>query len=161
MENKGVLLGLAAVAIIGIALFAFGQNNNSGTASQVGTTPTTAQAPVGSETSPTAMAMEATEASSYKDGTYEATGTYTSPAGEEEVEVEVTLKDGTIEDVDFVGLASDPKSVFNQKLFSDNYKTLVEGKNIDEVQLDKVSGSSLTPKGFNDAINKIKAEAQG
>jgi hypothetical protein len=28
------------------------------------------------------------------------------------------------------------------------------------VKLDKVSGSSLAPKGFNDAIEKIKAEAK-
>lgn len=47
-----------------------------------------------------------------------------------------------------------------QDLFAQNYKPLVIGKNIDEVQLGKVSGSSLTPMGFNDALAKIKTQAQ-
>jgi hypothetical protein len=37
---------------------------------------------------------------------------------------------------------------------------MVVGKNISELQLTKVSGSSLTPQGFMDALEKIKAEAQ-
>jgi hypothetical protein len=41
-----------------------------------------------------------------------------------------------------------------------DYKQYVVGKKIDEVQLTKVSGSSLTPQGFNDALAKIKAEAK-
>ena len=37
---------------------------------------------------------------------------------------------------------------------------MVVGKNIDEVAITKVAGSSLTPKGFTDALEKIKADAK-
>jgi hypothetical protein len=38
---------------------------------------------------------------------------------------------------------------------------MVVGKNIDEVNLGKVSGSSLTPIGFNNAIEDIRSQAKG
>jgi hypothetical protein len=34
------------------------------------------------------------------------------------------------------------------------------GKNIDELNVSKVAGSSLTSGGFNQAVEKIKQEAQ-
>ncbi|KXK09170.1 MAG: hypothetical protein UZ21_OP11001000228 [Microgenomates bacterium OLB22] len=46
-----------------------------------------------------------------------------------------------------------------QGLFAEGYKTQVVGKSIDELKLDVVNGSSLTPKGFEDALQKIKTEA--
>jgi len=48
-----------------------------------------------------------------------------------------------------------------QKIFTDNYKPMVIGKSLDEVcTLGKVSGSSLTPMGFDAACVKIQAEAK-
>lgn len=164
MENKGLLIGIAAVAIIGISVVAFSSNkpasNTSTTAEQSGAAGTM-ETGTGSANGAGMAADQDTSmmASNYKDGTYSATGTYTSPAGQEEVDVTVTLKGDIIEDVAFVGKAVNEKSVAMQGLFSDNYKPLVVGKNIDEVQLDKVSGSSLTPKGFNDSIEQIKMDA--
>jgi len=35
----------------------------------------------------------------------------------------------------------------------------VIGKSIDDIRLDKMAGSSLTTKGFNAALEKIKIEA--
>lgn len=60
----------------------------------------------------------------------------------------------------FEGLATDPNSKRFQGEFADGYKAQVIGKPIAEVFLTKVSGSSLTPKGFNDAVEKIKSEAK-
>lgn len=101
------------------------------------------------------------EAGEYKAGKYTSEGEYTSPAGPEKVKVTVALKaDGTISDIEFVGETEHPMSKKFQGLFASGYKPLVMGKKIDEVQLDKVSGSSLTPKGFNDAIEKIKTQAE-
>lgn len=101
-----------------------------------------------------------TEALVYKDGTYSARGTYKSPAGIENISVTVTLKDGIVTDSTAVGQATDSKSIRFQGLFIDGYKQYVVGKSLDEVLLDKVSGSSLTGAGFNDAIEKIKVEAR-
>lgn len=55
--------------------------------------------------------------------------------------------------------AEQPISKKMQQVFSQNFKGMVVGKNINEVTLDKVSGSSLTPKGFNDAVEQIKTQA--
>lgn len=96
----------------------------------------------------------------YKDGTYSARGNYYSPAGLESITINVTIKDGIITDTSAVAEATDEKSVKMQGVFIENYKQYVVGKSIDEVKLDKVSGSSLTGAGFNDAISKIKTEAR-
>lgn len=126
-------------------------NTNTGTADAAGTSE------VGS--APVNDTPEA-DVNMYKDGTYTMVGSYNSPAGPESIEITVTLKDGIITDTSAVPQATVPASVNWQGVFAKNYETLVVGKKIDEVSLDKVSGSSLTPKGFNDAITKIKAEAQ-
>lgn len=96
----------------------------------------------------------------YKNGTYTTTGNYTSPGGAESIKVTVTLVNDKITDATVVSNAFRPNSVQFQGMFISGFKTLVVGKNIDEVQLDKVAGSSLTPKGFNDALSKIKIEAR-
>ncbi len=96
----------------------------------------------------------------YKDGIYSSIGNYNSPGGAEEVGVKVTLKDDVIVDAVFEAKATRPASVNMQRVFSENYKPLVIGKKIADLKLDKVSGSSLTPKGFNDAIEKIKTQAK-
>ena len=102
----------------------------------------------------------ATTQSSYKDGVYSVTGNYTSPGGPEDIAVSLTLKDGVVTDSTVVSNATRPESVRYQKLFVDNYKSQVVGKSLDSLVLDKVSGSSLAPKGFNDAVEKVKAEAK-
>jgi len=171
MGNKGILIGIAAVAIIGIASFTFSSQNSTENQQSTGTTQMEQTAPVGTEQAAPAnnrgsegsMAVDDSNsmvAGEYEDGTYPATGTYVSPAGQEEIDVEITLANGVIEDVNFTGKATNEKSIFMQGMFADNYKALVQGKDIDEVQLDKVSGSSLTPKGFMDSLNKIKTEAK-
>lgn len=96
----------------------------------------------------------------YEDGTYTATGTYTSPGGPEEIGITLTVEGGIITDASAEPKATIPASVNWQTVFANNFKASVVGKSLDEVSLDKVSGSSLTPKGFNDAVEKIKAQAE-
>ena len=96
----------------------------------------------------------------YKDGTYSATGNYVSPGGAESIRVTLTLKDDVIVDITTVSNAFRPESKIYQGKFISGYKTLVVGKKIDEVELTKVSGSSLTPKGFRDALAQIKTQAK-
>lgn len=98
---------------------------------------------------------------SYKDGTYSASGAYTSPAGPENVEVTLTLKDGSVTNVAFKGNAENEKSKFMQEKFGEGISAEVVGKSIDSLNLAVVNGSSLTPKGFMDALEKIKQEAKG
>lgn len=96
---------------------------------------------------------------SYKDGTYTAKGAYSVHAGPEEITISLTLKDGVITDTTFAGTPAVKMSQKYMDMFAENYKPLVIGKKISEVKLGKVSGSSLTPMGFNDAVEKIKQQA--
>ncbi len=95
----------------------------------------------------------------YKNGTYTAVGHYYSPAGPESLNVSITLAGNTITDANIDPQAVNKKSVFMQDAFIAGYKAQVIGKNIDEVNLVNVSGSSLTPKGFNDALAQVKVQA--
>jgi len=96
----------------------------------------------------------------YKDGSYTVLGKYNSPGGAQEIQITLTLKEGLIVDTTALPLATQPGPLNFQQKFSAGFKTLVVGKSIDQVTLDKVSGSSLTPKGFNDAVLKIQAQAK-
>ena len=96
----------------------------------------------------------------YKNGVYSATGDYFSPGGSEQLDVQVTLKDDVITDSKVVSKASRPNSIKFQGIFIANFKPLVIGKKIEDVHLTKVSGSSLAPQGFNDALAKIEVQAR-
>ncbi len=99
-------------------------------------------------------------ANKYKDGTYTATGNYRSPAGSETIDVTLAIRNDIIIDATVVGHATIDRSVDYQSRFISGYKSYVIGKNIDSINLTKVSGSSLTPKGFNAALTEIKTEAK-
>ena len=109
--------------------------------------------------SPTIPPADVTKSSVYKDGSYSVTGNYISPGGPEEINVTVTLKNDVITDATVISQATRLNSVKFQGMFVSGFKTFVVGKKIDDVQLSKVSGSSLTPSGFNDALAKIKSQA--
>lgn len=173
MENQvgapktGKPVVTAAVVILVVALIAFAvarANNNDAIDKVSGEADADVAVTVPDTTTPTTPpatvpAEKPADGAVYKDGTYTATGEYSSPAGKEEIGVTLTLVDDVITDVSVTPMATVPISVRLQADFAANYKTLVVGKKIDEVNLGKVSGSSLTPVGFNDAIAKIKLEA--
>lgn len=102
-----------------------------------------------------------TTSSAYADGTYSATATYISPGGKDSLPVTLTLVDGVITEASVENGGSNPASQQWQTAFASNFKALVVGKNIDDVNLSKVAGASLTTKGFNDALAQIKAQAKG
>jgi uncharacterized protein with FMN-binding domain len=99
-------------------------------------------------------------ASDYKDGTYKATGAYTSPAGQESVSVSLTLSGDIITAATFSGTAENPGSKNWQAAFSKGFTQVVVGKDIDSLALSVVNGSSLTSKGFMEAVASIKKEAK-
>jgi len=99
-------------------------------------------------------------ASPYRNGVYKVNGDYISPGGAEQIGVTIKLENGIIKESEVEVLATRETSVEMQNDFKDNFKPMVIGKSIDEVELSKVSGSSLTPLGFNDALDKIKNQAK-
>lgn len=110
-------------------------------------------------TAPVEETPEEAADTTYADGTYTDTGSYQAPSGTETIEVTITLKNDTIESVEVVGEATDPQAKLHQGEFINGISGIVVGKNIDEIQVDKVGGSSLTSGGFNSAIDAIKSDA--
>lgn len=98
--------------------------------------------------------------SSYKNGTFTQKGVYNSPAGSESVTVTVTLENDVITAATFKGDAVNKASINNQGKFAAEFSGVVVGKPVDSIALTVVNGSSLTPKGFMDALSKIKSEAK-
>lgn len=96
----------------------------------------------------------------YKDGIYTANGTYMSPGGQDEIKVTLTLKNDIVTDATVVTVVADRTSQRYQDKFISGYKQYVVGQNISSLKLTVVSGSSLTPEGFNAAVAKIKTQAK-
>lgn len=95
----------------------------------------------------------------YADGVYTATGEYGGQPSH--ITVKATLKDGVITSVTVTPHAYVPRSLELQRAFAAAVPKVVIGKRIDQVRVGKLAGSSSTPKGFNDAIRQIKAQAAG
>lgn len=93
----------------------------------------------------------------YADGEYTAEGLYSG--GKKSIMVKVKLDSGAITQVAVTPNTTIKVSLGLQKKFALAVPEAVVGKPIDSVRLDKLAGSSLTTKGFNDALEKIKAEA--
>lgn len=113
-------------------------------------------------TVPTSAPQQPTDvpALAYRNGVYTVVGAYTAPSGAEKVGITLTLKDDVIVDAAGTVETTHPTSKKFQELFLASFKGQVVGKKLSEVSLDKISGSSLTPKGFNDAVIQIRTEAQ-
>jgi uncharacterized protein with FMN-binding domain len=96
----------------------------------------------------------------YKDGTYTAQGSYQTPETVEKISVSVTVHADTVTAVDVTGdpLASETKHY--QAQFIGGISAQVVGKKLDDIAVTRVSGSSLTSKGFTQALDKIRAEAK-
>ncbi|MGY4744940.1 hypothetical protein [Streptomyces sp. ATMOS53] len=93
----------------------------------------------------------------YTDGTYRATGWYGSLPSS--IGVAVTLDHDVITDAEVTPNATGPTSLDYQRRFAEAIGDIVVGKDIHEVRVSRVAGSSGTPDGFNDALDRIKAEA--
>lgn len=109
---------------------------------------------------PDVSATPTTQKSVYKDGTYTATGNYASPGGADSIDVTLTLKDDVVTDVLVIPKGLSPSSKRWEENFAGGIKAEIVGQKIDSIQLDSVSGSSLTPIGFMDALAKIKTQAK-
>ena len=153
-----IVVGIMVLIIGGLAIYNY-TGNKPEVVKNTDTQNDTEVEPTAQATAESAEDVDSVEYA-YEDGEYEQTGVYTSPGGAEELGVKLTLKDDVIENVEVEVKATLPVSKKLQEDFAANYKDQVVGKKIDEVKLDKISGASLTPKGFNDAIEKIREQAQ-
>ena len=181
MNNKNLITSFALIAVFCIAAFALFKNSATNTIVANNTSITVP--PIDSITTSTSTIATSTKpivdvkkpvvvpisnpkppvvppsTTTYKNGTYSAIGNYGSPGGSETINVELTFSNDVITSANVISNATRPASINWQEAFISGYKPFVVGKKIDEVILTKVSGSSLTPKGFNEALAEIKVQA--
>lgn len=152
--RKSVFVGIAGLSLAGTVAGCAPSATPAAPAATSDSTSGATTAPSGTASSP------AGSTSLYQDGTYSADGTYVSPNGTETVGVELTLASGTVTAVNITQHPSNPNTRKFQGEFAGGIAAQVVGKSIDELNVSKVAGSSLTSGGFNQALDKIKAEAQ-
>jgi uncharacterized protein with FMN-binding domain len=154
---RPVRVGAAVAGVAGMLALA-GCAGTSDVADAATTAPTTAPTTAASST-PSASPSAAASSSAYKDGTYTAEGSYSTPESVESVTVTVTLADDVITAVEVTGDPQKAESKEYQSKFIGGISDAVVGKSIDEISVSRVAGSSLTSGGFNQAIDEIKSEA--
>lgn len=148
----------AAAASLMLLTAACGSDDASDASSE---TTSASPSPEASQEAPADAAPDAGATGAYTAGEYDAEGSYQTPAGTQSVEVEVTLEaDGTITAVEVDPQAEGGNSEMFQKKFAGGISDVVVGKKIDELDVSKVAGSSLTSGGFNAAIEDIAGQAQ-
>lgn len=106
-------------------------------------------------------ASDSAASGDYADGTYTAEGSYQTPETIEQISVTVTLEDGVVTDVEVTGDPQARETEQYQGQFIDGIADEVVGRPIDDLDVSRVAGSSLTSGGFNSAIEEIKEQAAG
>ncbi|MFT4028534.1 MAG: hypothetical protein QM675_01540 [Protaetiibacter sp.] len=153
------LLGFAGAAGLGLLTLAGCSGAaDADTGSSSSSDTSSSSSDTGSSSSSTSSDTSSSS-SGYTDGTYTAEGSYLTPGGEETIEVEITLEDGIVTAVTVTPEATDAKAESFQEEFADGIADVVVGVSIDELDVSRVAGSSLTSEGFAEAIETIKSEA--
>lgn len=110
------------------------------------------------EPSSTASATPAPDAvGAYVDGTYSATGWYGSLPSHHDVTL--TVDDDIVTEVQITTPAEDETSLGYQQRFAEALPGTVVGRNLDEIAVDRLAGSSGCSEGFMIALAQIKEQA--
>ena len=142
-------------------------NNTSAVTKPASTTPGTNTATSTKPTSATTTTTPATTATtpattttSYTNGTYTAVGQYNAPDGQQSITVTLTVSGDVVTAATVVPGATGQASKMWQAQFVSGVQTQVVGKKLASLHLTNVSGSSLTPIGFNNAVSDIQNQAK-
>ncbi|MBU4464913.1 MAG: hypothetical protein KKH75_03595, partial [Actinobacteria bacterium] len=156
--SRPVRVGVAMVGVAGALTLAGCSAGTTAESAATTETPasTAATAPTTGATSSAADASSTT----YANGTYTASGSYQTPESVEQVSVTVTLADDVVTAVEVNGTPTTSESKQYQSRFIGGISSEVVGKDIDQISVSRVAGSSLTSGGFNQAIEEIKSEAK-
>lgn len=96
----------------------------------------------------------------FKDGTYNADATYRTPVmSKYKINIALQVTGGVVTNSTVTyadGAEKDP----NAKHFEEAYKAEVVGKKLNDINLSRVGGASLTTGAFNQALTVIKTQAQ-
>ena len=177
-SNKKIGIGLGVVVVAVVVITFLGKNssyqtstNNMSNNQQPVTVNPVANDTTGNNSSSTQNTSQVSNnvvdttknsASSYvyKNGTYTAVGSYMSPGGLDKISVTLTIKNDVVTDSSVTPMPGDNTSAKYQNIFATNYQSQVVGQNLSGLNLTKVSRSSLTSKGFDDALSQIQSQAK-
>jgi len=98
------------------------------------------------------------DADTYEDGEYTARGWYGSKPSHHDVTL--TIEDGIVSDVSITTPAEDETSLGYQQRFAEALPDAIIGQSIDELNVDRLAGSSGCSEGFMDALAQIRDDAQ-
>lgn len=102
-----------------------------------------------------------TSSSNYKSGVYSASATYEVPKSSNIIQVELVLNNDIVESVSTTHKlnSADSKSAVYLDDFDAAITGQVVGKKINDLNLSRVGGASLTTDGFNAALSDIVKQA--
>lgn len=153
------LVALVVIALLAGGVTAYNAQQSTQTSTSISKTPSvtnSSPAPAGNEVTTTPSAT----AKTYKDGSYSASTTYFVPSGSEDIKVTLTVRSDVITDSQVEHSGKDRESKIFQQEFSEGYKSQVVGKSIKDLQLSSISGASDTSRAFEEALEKIRSQAQ-
>jgi hypothetical protein len=131
--------------------------------STLGTTSDPASTPAEGPTTTPALPAEPTTpaatAPTYRDGEYLATGWYGSLPSHHDVTL--TIAGDVVTAVDITTPAENETSLGYQQRFAAALPDAIIGRDIDELAVDRLAGSSGCSEGFMDALAQIKVDAAG
>jgi uncharacterized protein with FMN-binding domain len=155
IRTRTALLTLTGLSALGIL------TGCSAGAASSGGSPAAGAPDVASSSSaaPDDTASGSASGATYKDGTFTEQGTYSSPGGQEVISVRLEIASDTVKDVEVKTVKADPTATQYEAMFIKGIQGEVVGKKVDDLKVTHVSGSSLTSKGFDDALAKIKSDA--
>ena len=149
-----------AAGVTGVYLFA--KTDSSALPSQ--STTSAVAPPVTAAASPsvtTTADAQSASTTAYKDGTYNATVSYSVPHGyTNQLAAKVTLSNGTITDVNVQDTSSDHESAMYIDNFESALKNAVVGKTIDGLSPGRIGGATLTTEAFDNALAQIQTNAK-
>ena len=160
----GSIALIAATATGGYLIFTAPTSNTIATSSKTqAVTQSTADSATNStptSTSESTGAAGATTTSSYKDGTYTATASYSVPRGEQNsIAAEVTVADGKIVSVKTTDNYSDHESAMYISGFESSVNSSASGQSLATYSPSRIGGASLTTAAFGDALDTIRSQA--
>ncbi|UYK40048.1 FMN-binding protein [Microbacterium terricola] len=145
-------MGLGIVAA-GVGFVACSAEANPGANSSAANADSTSPTPSTAVTKAPATATD----TDYADGEYTATGWYGGLPSHHDVTL--TIDDDVVTAVEITTPAEDETSLGYQRRFAEALPGAVIGRNIDEIALDRLAGSSGCSEGFMAALAKIKDQA--
>jgi hypothetical protein len=161
--QKLALAAFTGLSLLGIVTGCTSEVADANAPATSDATPTQASTPssTAAASDPAAATAPGTDSSKYADGEYSEVGQYVSPGGQEQIKVDLTLKGDLVTAVTVTPQSTNPNGKFYEGKFAGGISAIVVGKNIDDLKVSKVAGSSLTSGGFKQAIDKIKDDAAG